>query len=464
MVFRISAVGATTQGAAAPPAGDGRGIYVVKKGQSIYSIAREFGMKPEEFQKWAGLKSTNLSVGQEIKLPTATVPDGKGIFALAKKYNMPIEDFCKINGITKSYQAKKGEKFYVKKDGLDSSKSANATSSNSSSSPSKITPSKPSKPSAQSNISTTNKNKKYSSDSAAAWKLEKDYTRGNKFSFYHAGERRKITVDNAGLQKWGYIETFRGKEYRNKNVVLERPVGNINAAGKIEATAELLKPTSASGPLKGKVIILNPGHGGYQSADGSFDPGTIVLGKKDAKGYYHPIEEWQICEDIANRMATQLRAKGANVIIVQGAAQHGGMWSQNYLEKLVAGNKGSSEIRKLMKNNKNNALFCSIHVNANGEGNGAGVYYSSKNGDSKDTKLATSMQTGIARNLAYLKPIDKEVKGRDLYVCNAMGSIPGVLVEMGNITNDKVKLSLTSENDKQKYATGLVDGILGYYQ
>ena len=131
MVFRISAVGATTQGAAAPPAGDGRGIYVVKKGQSIYSIAREFGMKPEEFQKWAGLKSTNLSVGQEIKLPTATVPDGKGIFALAKKYNMPIEDFCKINGITKSYQAKKGEKFYVKKDGLDSSKSTNATSSSS---------------------------------------------------------------------------------------------------------------------------------------------------------------------------------------------------------------------------------------------------------------------------------------------------------------------------------------------
>ena len=127
MVFRISAVGATTQGAAAAPAGDGRGIYVVKKGQSIYSIAREFGMKPEEFQKWAGLKSTNLSVGQEIKLPTAKVPDGKGLSALARKYNMSLDDFCKLNGISKTYQPKKSERFYVKQGGLASSAASSAS-------------------------------------------------------------------------------------------------------------------------------------------------------------------------------------------------------------------------------------------------------------------------------------------------------------------------------------------------
>ena len=465
MVERISAVGVTTRGTASTSP-SGRGVYTVVSGDTVYKIAGKFGMKSEEFQKWAGLKSTSLKIGQEITLPTDKVPDGKGLSALARKYNMSLEDFCKLNGIPKTYQPKKDERFYVKQGGLNNpaTSSASGSSSSSASTPSKpATPSQGSSSNAQSSAKITDRSKKYSSSTAKAWRLEKDYTSGNKFSFYHAGEERKITVDNAGLQKWGYIEAFRGKEYRNRDVIIERPVGNINSKGQVEATAKLLKPTSTTGPLKGKVIILNPGHGGYQSKDGSFDPGTIVLGQKDKNGFYHPIEEWQICEDIANRMATQLRDKGAHVVIVQGAARNGGMDHQNYLEGLLAGNKGSSEIKSLMKNNKNNVLFCSVHINADAAGNGAGIYY--RAGDSKDQKLATSMQTGIARNLAYLKPKDSEVTDKPLYVCNAMGStVPAVLVEMGNISDEKVKLSLTSETDKQKYATGLVDGILGYYK
>lgn len=441
------------------------GRYRVGAKETFSTIAKRFGVDNyKTLMKLIGRpeSKTTLSKGEELTgFKTVKCKKGQGLTALAKAAGMSLDAFCKLNGIDRNYIPKENELFFRAFTVAEIEK----VNPKAPASPVKTTPSKASSSSTPATVSTTDKNKKYSSDSAAAWKLEKNYNRGNKFSFYHSGEGKTITVDNAGLQKWGYIEAFRGGDYRGKNVVIERPVGNINSNGKVEATAEVLQPTSSSGPLKDYVIILNPGHGGYQSEDGSFDPGTIVLGSKDAKGYYHPIEEWQICEDITNRMATQLRAKGAHVVIVQGAVQNGGMYSQKYLEGLVAGTKGPSNVKTLMQNTKKeNMLFCSVHINGDAAGNGAGIYYSSVNGDSNDKKLASSMQTGIANNLAYLKPKDGEVRGKNLYVCKATGSIPGVLVEMGNITNEKVKLSLTSENDKQKYATGLVEGILGYYK
>ena len=84
---------------------NGRPVKIeVKQGDTVYSLAKKFGMKPEEFKKWVGLKTNNLKPGLSINLPNDTVPEGKGIFALAKKYNMSLEEFGKLNNLPKPYK------------------------------------------------------------------------------------------------------------------------------------------------------------------------------------------------------------------------------------------------------------------------------------------------------------------------------------------------------------------------
>ena len=90
----------------------------VKRGDTLTSIAKKFGMTPDEFKKWTGLKSNTIQLGQKINFPSDTVPQGKGILALASKYNMTLDEFGKLNNLPKPYKdytATKGEKFYVKK-------------------------------------------------------------------------------------------------------------------------------------------------------------------------------------------------------------------------------------------------------------------------------------------------------------------------------------------------------------
>lgn len=90
----------------------------VKRGDTVSALARKYGMKPDEFKQWVGLKSNNVQLGQKITLPNDVVPEGKGIMALARKYNMSLDEFGKLNNLPKPYKdyvASKGEKFYVKK-------------------------------------------------------------------------------------------------------------------------------------------------------------------------------------------------------------------------------------------------------------------------------------------------------------------------------------------------------------
>lgn len=89
----------------------------VKQGETLSSIAKKFSMSTEEFMQWTGLKKQSVNIGQVIKFPTDTVPDGKGIMALIRKYNMTFDEFGKLNNLPKPYReyvASKGEKFYVK--------------------------------------------------------------------------------------------------------------------------------------------------------------------------------------------------------------------------------------------------------------------------------------------------------------------------------------------------------------
>lgn len=281
-----------------------------------------------------------------------------------------------------------------------------------------------------------------------------------------AGGSQKVTLNNGKtftLEKLREDAIAGGKRDKGfskvKNPYLVRPLPHVNEAGKIEAESSVHYPTNKNGSLKGKVVIVNAGHGGYGPENGYFDAGT-VLSVKNAQGQEMPIEEWRVAKDYVTDLTKNLQAKGATVVVVSGPVKKGtgGMCETQYLENLLKGNRGSSEIRKLFKNtSKSNIAFMSIHVESSKEKPEDKKCTVRANHDSGDMALAQRVQKHVGETIYTLKP---QIETNNYYVTRAMGKeIPAVLVEIGNIANDKITNSLLSSHDRGKYTNALALAI-----
>ena len=83
-------------------------MYTVKRGDTLYSIARKFNTTANELIKLNNLTNTNLSIGQRIMLPTKeeqdeyeiyTVMDGDSLYSIANKYNISVSDLIDYNAL-----------------------------------------------------------------------------------------------------------------------------------------------------------------------------------------------------------------------------------------------------------------------------------------------------------------------------------------------------------------------------
>ena len=83
--------------------------YVVKSGDNLYSIAKNYNTTVDEIKKLNNLKSDNLSIGMELKIkeePSSTnyidyvVKSGDNLYSIAKKYNTTVDEIKKLNGLT----------------------------------------------------------------------------------------------------------------------------------------------------------------------------------------------------------------------------------------------------------------------------------------------------------------------------------------------------------------------------
>lgn len=79
--------------------------YIVKRGDSLYSIANKYGITVNEIKQLNGLTTNNLYIGQRIKLPIIDndyyiVKNGDTLYSIAKKYNMSVIDIKRINNLT----------------------------------------------------------------------------------------------------------------------------------------------------------------------------------------------------------------------------------------------------------------------------------------------------------------------------------------------------------------------------
>lgn len=90
-------------------------VYTVKKGDSLYSIARKYDTTVNELIKLNNLKSNTLSIGQQLRIPEMytpadqmtlpefinyTVKKGDSLYSIAKANNIDVDTLIKDNSLS----------------------------------------------------------------------------------------------------------------------------------------------------------------------------------------------------------------------------------------------------------------------------------------------------------------------------------------------------------------------------
>ena len=95
-------------------------IYTVKKGDSLYTIAKANNTTASILSSLNNLTSNNLSIGQQLKIPVSSdnavtsyiVKSGDSLYRIAKKYNTTVDSIKKKNNLT-SNTLKVGQKLNI---------------------------------------------------------------------------------------------------------------------------------------------------------------------------------------------------------------------------------------------------------------------------------------------------------------------------------------------------------------
>ena len=82
-------------------------IYIVKKGDSLYSIAQKYNTTVEELKRINNLDSNQLVIGQQLIIPTLEdieenyyiVKAGDNLYSIANKYNISVNELKSINNL-----------------------------------------------------------------------------------------------------------------------------------------------------------------------------------------------------------------------------------------------------------------------------------------------------------------------------------------------------------------------------
>jgi LysM repeat protein len=100
------------------------GIYVVRRGQTLGSIAKQSGVSVDALKEANGLRSETVFVGQRLRLPTGVaaaagnanvyvVKPGDTLTSIAATYGLPVASLAKQNGIAPDSLVKVGQKLQV---------------------------------------------------------------------------------------------------------------------------------------------------------------------------------------------------------------------------------------------------------------------------------------------------------------------------------------------------------------
>ncbi|QUH25846.1 N-acetylmuramoyl-L-alanine amidase family protein [Serpentinicella alkaliphila] len=209
---------------------------------------------------------------------------------------------------------------------------------------------------------------------------------------------------------------------------------------KFTAIRDVMKMNNET--LWGKIIVIDPGHGGI---DGGTCHGNDILEKN-------------INLSISLKLKKELQKRGATVVMTRET-------DDSLDDHINNGNRHAEDLRERVRiiNNSNADLFISIHVNytKNIKRQGPIVFYYLYSEKSK--VLAENVQTHLNGLSAY-KEIGlnrRPVEGSYYILKNTLP--PGVIIETGFISNE-VDRELLLEEKHQKEITILIkNSIVEYF-
>ncbi|MCD8509538.1 MAG: N-acetylmuramoyl-L-alanine amidase [Bacillus sp. (in: Bacteria)] len=195
---------------------------------------------------------------------------------------------------------------------------------------------------------------------------------------------------------------------------------------------DFIKLVSSSGggassrDLSGRVIFIDPGHGGK-------DPGAVVNG----------VFESHLVMQIANKLKADLESSGATVIM-----------SRSNDTFVALGD------RVKLANGSNAHIFVSLHMNSFMLPTASGVemFYDRTNSGAGSKKLAESLQREMVNRVGMR---NRGVIERNLEVIR-FTRMPAVLAELGFMTNPNDMEVL--RNGQDQIVDALAEGIYQYFK
>ena len=189
-------------------------------------------------------------------------------------------------------------------------------------------------------------------------------------------------------------------------------------------------------PLLSKVIYLDAGHGGA-----------------DSGAFYKNVKESDLNLVITNKVMELLKKDGAIVYLTR--------YGDYDLSVSNAWNRKRSDLsrRANIINQSNCDLYLSIHLNAEDSGtlHGAEVYYDTINPDNE--KIAEIFQKEFKK---YLNT-DRDYKENSTKYLQRRVSRPGVLLEVGFLSNASERSLLKSDTYQNKIASVIRNAVNIYF-
>ena len=191
-------------------------------------------------------------------------------------------------------------------------------------------------------------------------------------------------------------------------------------------------------PLLGKVIVIDPGHGGR-------DPGTM----------YGKIKEKDINLEISKVLEETLLSKGAIVYMIRNDDSD---LSSKYDKKKKRGDL-YRRILFIEDEKKKTDMYLSIHMNwyKNPAWSGAEVLYHNINPNNKI--LGEILMKHFKKDLKTRRSLKKT----DLYLYRNTRKL-GVLIECGFLSNSNERYLLRQTSYQEKISNSITNAVIEYYQ
>jgi N-acetylmuramoyl-L-alanine amidase len=199
------------------------------------------------------------------------------------------------------------------------------------------------------------------------------------------------------------------------------------------AATESPENSAASDALSGRLVVVDPGHGG-------FDPGAM---SSDGT------REDELNLQVANHVKADLESYGAQVIMTRSD------------ENAVAGTKDEDmAVRRRIITESQSDIVLSVHMNSFTDENVSGPLVLYMEGSSRGEKLASHIQSSL---IEHLKPAqENEARADDLFILRS-GNQPSVIIECGYLSNKQEILELKTADYQQRLADAICQGVIEYF-